>query len=260
MRGRNSYLNICFLILTFPFTLQAQNKIEGNLQYQFFVDPKGDGKKIQVEQILKKVGQSDCLIEFIFMNGRQEIKHQDKCSLSPLPLNDITLCKAEIVGMGQVETIEYITGVGVSGIQSRKKLIFDSVNNKVIVIHYAEGGASGLEEAKKLEEGKYLLPLLEASYILPGFQGYGPSQYSGYVVEFSEKGIEVTHILNPIAKVDSGSEKDIKSIRNSEWCKFFYKDQMKEYQEALKTGKISKEGKTEIQQLIVKTNRFCNVK
>jgi hypothetical protein len=251
---------ICLLILSLPLTLQAQNKIEGNLQYQFFVDPRGDGKKIEVEQILKKVGQSDCLIEFIFLNKGMEIKHQDKCSLFPLPLNDLTLCKAEVVDMGQVETIEYITGVGVSGIQSRKKLIFDPINNRVIALHYAEGGASGLEEAKKLEKGKYLLTLMEASYILPGYQGYGPPQYSGYMVEFSEKGIDVTHILNPVAKVNSESEKNIKRIHHSEWCKFFHKDQMKEYQDALKTGNISKEDKLEIQQLIVQTKRFCNVK
>jgi hypothetical protein len=251
---------ICLLILCLPFNLQAQNKIEGNLPYQFLIDPKGDGNKIQVQQVLKKVGQSDCLIKFIFMNKGEEIKHQDKCSLFPLPLNDVTLCKAEIVDIGQAETIEYITGIGVSGIQSRKKLIFDPVNDKVIAIHYAEGGASGLEEGKKLEEGKYLLTLMEASYILPGYQGYGPSQYSGYVVEFSDKGIEVVHILNPVAKLNSGSENPIKRLYSTEWCKFFYKRQMKEYWDGLKIGSISKEGKAEIHQLIVKTKRFCNVK
>ena len=260
MRGRTYYLIICFLILTFPFTLQAQNKIESSLQYHFEMDPREDGNKIQIHQTLKKVGQSDCLIEFIFLNKGMEIKHQDKCSLFPLPLNDLTLCKAEVVDMGQVGTIEYTTGVGVSGIQSRKKLIFDPVNNKVIVIHYAEGGASGLEEGRKLGEGKYLLPLLEALYVLPGYQGYGPSQYSGYVVEFSEKGTEVTHVLNPVAKVNSESEKNIKRIQNSEWCKLFYKYQLEEYQDALKTENISKEGKAEVQQLIVQTKRFCNVK
>jgi len=260
MRGRTSYLTICFLIISLPITLQAQNKVEGNLQYQFSIDPRGDGKKIQVEQVLKKVGQSDCLIEFIFMNKVQEIKHQDKCSLFPLPLNDLELCKAEIVDMGQIETIEYITGVGVSGIQSRKKLIFDPANNKVIVIHYAEGGASGLEEAKKLEEGKYLLTLKEASYILPGYQGYGPPQYSGYVVEFSNKGTEVFHILNPIAKVDSESEKDIKRIYHSEWCRFFYKDQMREYQDALNVQSIEKDSRIKMNKWMNKTKKFCIVK
>lgn len=260
MRGRAYYLTICFLILSLPFTLQAQNKIEGNLQYQFFVDPRGDGKKIQVEQVLKKVGQSDCLIKFIFMDRGEEIHHQDKSSLFPLPLNDITFFKAEIVKIGEADTLEYITGVGVSGIQSRKKLIFDPVNNKVIVIHYAEGGASGLEETKKLENGKYLLTLKEALYILPGYRGYGPSQYSGYIVEFLDKGVNVTHILNPIAKVDSESENDIKRIHHSEWCRFFYKDQMKKYQDALNVQSIEKDSRVKINKWMNKTKKFCIVK
>jgi len=260
MRGRTSYLTIGFLILSFPFTLQVQNKSKGHLQYRFLIDPRGNEDKIQVQQVLKKVGQSDCHIEFNFMNKGVELKHQDKCSLFPLPLNDMTLCKAEVVDMGQVETIEYITGVGVSGIQSRKKLIFDPVNGKVIVIHYAEGGASGLKEAKKLEEGKYLLPLLEASYVLPGYQGYGPSQYSGYVIEFSGKGTEVTHLLNPIAKVDSESEKHIKGIHHSEWCQFFYREQMVEYRDALKVQSIDKDSRAKINKWMNKTRKFCNMK
>lgn len=112
---------VCFFTLGLSGLGYSQNKTKGDFQYQFFVDPRRDGKKIQVEQVLKKVGQSDCHIEFIFMNKGQEIEHQDKCSLFPLPLNDLTLCKAEVVDMGQVDTTEYITGVGVSGIQSRKK-------------------------------------------------------------------------------------------------------------------------------------------
>ena len=260
MKWKTSFFNICFLILCLPCTLQAQNKIEDILRYQFLVDPRGDGNKIQVSQVLKKVGESDCLIEFIFMNKGEELKHQDKCSLFPLPLNDMTLCKAEVVDMGQVETIEYITGVGISGIQSRKKLIFDPVNNKVIPIHYAEGGASGLKEAKKMVEGKYLLPLLEASYVLPSYQGYGPSQYSGYVIEFSGKGTEVTHLLNPIAKVDSESEKHIKGIHHSEWCQFFYREQMVEYRDALKVQSIDKDSRAKINKWMNKTRKFCNIK
>lgn len=260
MRGRTSYLTICFLIFSLPFTLQAQNKSEDNLQYQFLFDSKGDGNKIQVQQVLKKVGQSDCLIKFIFMDTGEEIRHQDKCSLFPLPLNDITLFKAEVVKIGEADTLEYITGVGVSGIQSRKKLIFDPVNNRVIALHYAEGGASGLEEAKKLGEGEYLLPLMEASYILPGYQGYGPSQYSGYIVEFLDKGVNVTHILNPVAKVDSESEKDIKRIHHSEWCRFFYKDQMKEYEDTLNVQSIEKESRVKINKWMNKTKKFCIVK
>lgn len=160
MRCRTSDLTICFLILTLPFTLQGQNKIEDNLQYQFLFAPKGDRNKIQVQQILKKVGQYKCLLEVTFFNKGQEVRIHDQCSLFPVCIDDLDFFKAEIVKIGEADTLEYITGVGVSGIQSRKKMIFDPFNNKVIAIHYAEGGVSGLEEAKKLEEGKYLLPLL----------------------------------------------------------------------------------------------------
>lgn len=253
-------LLICFFALGLSGLAYSQNKTKGDFQYHFEIDPRGDGKKIQVEQFLKKVGQSDCLIEFIFMNRGQEIKREDRCSLFPLPLNDIALCKAEVVDMGQVETIEYITGVGVSGIQSRKKLIFDPVNNRVITIHYAEGGTSGLEEGKKLEEGKYLLPLLEASYILPGFQGYGPSQYSGYMVEFLDKGVNVTHILNPVTKVDSESEKPIERCYRPDWCKLFYKVQLGEYRDALREHCIEKDSRAKINKWMNKTKKFCNEK
>lgn len=251
---------ICFLALG-PFGLAySQNKTKGDSQYHFEIDPRGYGNKIQVVQVLKRIDLHKCLVEFTFINRGQEIRVHDECSLFPIPLDDLVFFKAEIVKVGEADTLEYITGIGASGIQSHKKLIFDPVHNRAITIHYAEGGASGLEEARPIGKGKYLLALMEASYILPGYQGYGPSQYSGYIVELLEKGTEVTHLLNPVTKVDSESEKHIKRIYRSEWCKFFYKDQMKEYQDALKTGKISKEGKAEIQQLIVKTNRFCHVK
>lgn len=95
---------------------------------------------------------------------------------------------------------------------------------------------------------------------MSGFQGYGPPQYSGYVVEFSEKGTEVTHLLNPVAKVDSESEKTIKRIYSSEWCNFFYREQMREYRDALKVQKIEKESKAEINKWMNKTKEFCNVK
>jgi hypothetical protein len=210
-------------------------------------------------QVLKRIDPYQCAIEFTFL-GRGEIKYHDQGSLFPIPLDDMSLFKAESVKIGGADTLEYITGVGVSGIQSRKKLIFESVHNRVITIHYAEGGASGLEEAKKLEEGKYLLPLLEASYVLPGYQGYGPSQYSGYVVELSEKGTEVTHILNPVAKVDSESEKHVKRIYSSEWCKFFYREQMGEYRDALKVQSIEKDSRAKINKWMNKTKKFCNEK
>jgi hypothetical protein len=251
---------VCFLALGLSGLATSQNKTKGDSQYHFEIDLRGYGNKIQVVQVLKSIDPHKCLTEFIFINRGKEVIVHDKCSLFPIPLDDLVFFKAEIVKVGEADTLEYITGVGVSGIQSRKKLIFDPVHNRAITIHYAEGGASSLEEARPIGKGKYLLALMEASYILPGYQGYGPSQYSGYIVEFLEKGTEVTHILNPIAKVDSESERDIKRIHHSEWCKFFYKVQMKEYQDALKKGKISKEGKAEIQQLIVKTKRFCHVK
>jgi len=109
-----------------------------------------------------------------------------------------------------------------------------------------------LKHAPK-EEGKYLLPLLDASYVLPGYQGYGPSLYSGYVVELLDKGTEVFHILNPIAKVDSGSGKYIKHLYNSEWCKFFYKEQMEAYRDALKTQGIDRDSRVQINKWVNKT-------
>lgn len=259
MRVRIFFISF-FLLLAYSVFVYAQDEGRKELRYGFAIDATGEGFRIQVYQILKKTGQSDCLIEFIYVHRGQEIKYHDKCSISPLTLDDMTLFKAEVVGTGQVETIDYMIGVGVSGIQSRKKLIFDPVNNKIFDIHYAEGGASGLEKAKKLEDGKYLLPLLEASYILPGFQGYGPSLYSGYLAEYSAKGVSITHILNPVSKPDSEAKKHIERLHNPEWCKFLYKEQMIEYQDALKMVRDLKETKGKIQRLVDKTERFCGLK
>lgn len=250
---------IYFLALGLSGLAYSQNKTKGDFQYHFEIDPRGDGKKIQVEQVLKRIDSYQCVIEFTFL-GRGEIKYHDQGSLFPIPLDDMSFFKAESVKIGEADTLEYTNGVGATGIRSLKRMIFDPVNNRVIAIHYAEGGASGLEEAKHLEEGKYLLPLLEASYILPGFQGYGPPQYSGYVVELLEKGTEVTHILNPVAKVDSESEKPIERCYRPDWCKFFYKVQMEEYRDALKEQSIEKDSRAKINKWMNKTKKFCNEK
>ena len=253
-------LILCVWIHVYSVAGHAENQGREELWYAFEIDPAGEGVEIQVRQILKKIGPSDCLVEFASIHEGQEIKYQDKCSLFPLPLDDMTFCKAVVVRMGQADTIDYRIGVGASGIQSRKKLIFDLVNNRILDIHYAEGGDSGLEKAENLGAGRYLLPLLEASYVLPGFQGYGPSLYSGYMVDFSEGGIRMTHILNPVSKLDSEAEKHVEHLHSPEWCNFFYKKQMKKYQDALKLVRGLKGPKGKIRKLVDRTKEFCKIK
>lgn len=260
MRGITFLLIVCFLATGLTGLAQAQNKTESVLHYTFPIDPKGDGRKIKVSQGIKKISTYECLIEFTFIHRGKEIRHQDRYSSYPLPLDEMTFCKAEVVRIGKVGTLEYTTGVGVSGIKSRKKLIFDPVNNRVIDIQYAKGGASDMRRATQLGKKKYLLPLLEASYILPGVQDYGPPLYSGYVVKLLDKGINVIHILNPVVEPDPKSGNYIERIHSPQWCEFFYKKQIKEYKDALKIGDISKDGKAEINQLINKTKKFCDVK
>jgi len=254
-----SFLCVC-MVLGFPDDRQAQSDKTADVVHTFWIDPGGDGQRLRVDQLLTKSDSSDCLIRLVFHIKDQTVTFQDKFSLFPLPLQDLDLCKAEIKRMGAVETLEYIVGVGVSGIQSRKRIIFDRVRSKVVVLHYAEGGVSGMGDARPLSQGEYLLPLLEASYVLYGYEGYGPPLYSSYIVRFTDQGVDVRCLLNPAGEGESLADKTIKQVRNFKWCRFFYKKQMREYQETLQKANLSGEQKAEIQKLMEETKKFCGEK